>query len=129
MFVTTAFTHVHETVRMSRRRPSIMRRLVATIVTLSFLFALSATSGIVLSTDAHAATLSQAHPTQAAPNLTADVPLIQKDGEIDLVLFASYVLETSARAPQSNITRCYRYVDTDAYDNVPRYLAARRIQI
>lgn len=106
-----------------------MRRLVATIVTLSFLFALSATSGFAALYDGPAATVTQAHPAHLAPTLTADVPLIQKDGELDPVLIASYVLETLARAPQIDIARCSRYVDTDAYDNVPRYLAARRIQI
>lgn len=106
-----------------------MRRLVATIVTLSFLFALSATSGIVLSADSHAATLTQAHPTQLAPALTADVPLIEKDGEHDLVLIASDAIETLARASHVYSASLGRYINTDTYDRVPRYLTARRIQI
>lgn len=106
-----------------------MRRLVATIVTLSFLFALSATSGIVLSADAHAATLSQAHPTQAAPNLTADVPLIQKDGELNPILLVAYELDSLYEEPCLVATPFARYLDVYSHSDVPLYIVARRLQI
>lgn len=106
-----------------------MHRFVATIVTLSFLFALGATGGFALSTDGYAKTVIQAPRAQLAPTLTAEVPLIEKESELDPVLVASFVIDTVARSPKPISLRCSRDSRADACANVLRYLAARRIQI
>ncbi len=125
----TERVYVHETQSVARRRTPVMLRLVATIVTLFFLFALGATSGYAVSFDGSATTVTQTQPAHLAPTLTADVPLIEKDGELDPVLIASYVIEASASAPDIDVKRYTRCIVADAYNNVPRYLAARRILI
>lgn len=106
-----------------------MLRLVAIIVTLSFLFAISATTGTAVSLGGAATTVAQTHPAHLASTLTADVPIIENDGNIEFVLIASFVHEASSYASDSDLTRYSRCIVTGTCDNVPRYLAARRIQI
>lgn len=120
--------HIHETMCLRRRRSTVMRRLIATIITLALLVAVGATSGVACSVGDHTSTVDQSHPTHAASMMAVEV-VAENDGELEPILVALYHVEMAQLRTNAATSKQSRCLDVSLVISVPLYIAARRIQI
>jgi hypothetical protein len=103
-----------------------MLRLIATIITLSFLFTLSVASASTRVEDGCSQHVSQAHATHVVSISSADAPEIEEDTEVDQLLIAKYVM--SVLAPPSHPRVQHSTYDRVALSrrSVPLYIAVQQ---
>lgn len=125
MFALRQSSLPHE-IEGDNRRTTLMLRLVATIITLSFLFTLSVTGTSACADDGNVLHVSQGHTVKVLALSTAEAPVIEEDSEIDHLLVASYVMSVLAPPSYPRVQHPTFNLVALSRRSVPLYIAVQQ---